>query len=295
MEFFKVTSAHDIANIPENVTEIEWNIDHSIYILQNFKQIKSITFGDCFNKSIFVLSKLPNLRVLKLGNNFNQDIYALKKMKQLYELRLGGRFNDNIHILGKLKQLKYLSFGDYFNQNIDALGDLTQLKSLRFGDSFAQNIDVLGMLKQLEYLTLGSNFQGSIDIVNECSMLKCITFYTPPLCKFTYPISFPQIRVYNDKYDTFFTYLYRSYSEYIRSNTGYIVIGNKVVKFEFGNIYLWYGGNPISEVFFCTNHTYDDRTPLEWTEKKNLDDITIDDIDKFFYPDVEIKPARDKK
>lgn len=224
----------------------------------------------------------PTVEYIIFGDYFNQSIEPLKKFHNIKKLEFGWDFNQSIEPLRYLIKLETLTFGDAFNQTIEPLENLIQLKYIFFGNDFDKSINPLRNLPNLTFI--------SIDIFR--------------WHKFTYPIGCPTIRIrhtdirksYEEdydsgKYDSFLTNLFKTYSEYIKVErlavlggstyfpVGVIQLNDKTCIRIIDQNFEWF----IEFVSLNGNGNY---------YYKDLQDITIEDIDEFLGLGSEMKPAK---
>lgn len=128
----RINYIEDLGKIGDNITEIIWNINHPIDILDGFINLKSITFGRDFNQPITVLQNLINLTHIIFGYRFNKTVDAIAKLPNLRHITFGYRFNCSIEEFRNLHNLRSIKFGYRFDQPIVSLQDLSNLTKISF-------------------------------------------------------------------------------------------------------------------------------------------------------------------
>ncbi|KAM9971780.1 hypothetical protein ACTFIW_011763 [Dictyostelium discoideum] len=154
-----------------------------------FKEyISEITFNDNFNddninEESFLKNNNNNnwndliIKSIKFGNSFNKIFYLTNFSTSLITIDLGGNsFNQKLSNENMLpKSLKSLTLGDKFNQELIPFTSLPLgLKYLKIGNSFNQLIEIGSLPNDLEVLILGDSFNKLINSNSIPSKLKVL-------------------------------------------------------------------------------------------------------------------------
>lgn len=304
MAKFIVNELRDIDNIPRNVTDLKFYInhpintlqglsdltclefdfyfDHPIDMLQNLTNLTHLYFGHCFNQPINILQHLTNLKHLRFGNYFNQPITTLEHLTNLTHLEFEsimhqGDFNQPIDVLQYLTNLKHLSLCCNFNKNLDVFIHLVNLEYLKLNsDSFDQPLKLHSNLTNLKTLRLDGTFFERIDLSNLTNLIR-IEFNTFQSVPFKCPRNIQEITIDNEDPELFSPLLIH-YSEYIIFRRDIIQVNDNMIEFNFDEY------AHASEVIF--------RNETGIIKTEEVYNVTFSDIDDFLSPGRNQKPAK---
>jgi hypothetical protein len=89
--------------------------------LTNKLFLRTLRFGDAFNREFGEAVSLPSLEVLALGQRWNRDLGPIASWTSLRVLKFGARFHRDIDQLSSLQELQFIVFGMDFRRPVLAL------------------------------------------------------------------------------------------------------------------------------------------------------------------------------
>jgi hypothetical protein len=144
--------------------------------LNNFENLKELTFGYYYNRTIDV-NVLPNsLKTLTFSLSYNQTIDVNVLPNSLKALTFDYSYNKTIGINVLPNSLQTLTFGYTYNQIIGINILPNSLQTLTFGYGFNQIIGVNVLPSSLQILTFSGTYKQIISINVLPSSLQVIYF-----------------------------------------------------------------------------------------------------------------------
>jgi hypothetical protein len=160
--------------LESNITTAKNVMD--LIILNNFENLKELTFGFYYNQTIGV-KVLPNsLQILTFGELYNQTIGINVLPNSLHILTFGRRYNQTIDVNVLPNSLHTLTFGRRYNQTIDVNVLPNSLQALTFGYSYNQTIGINVLPNSLKTLTFNYGYNRTININVLPNSLQTLTF-----------------------------------------------------------------------------------------------------------------------
>jgi hypothetical protein len=160
--------------LESNVTEVD-NL-MNLNVLNNFENLKILTFGVLYNP-IIGTDVLPNtLQKLYLGHCFNQIIGVSVLPNSLQELYLGHCYNQIIGVDVLPSSLQTLTFSWIYNQIIGVNVLPNSLQALTFSYNYNQLISENVLPNSLQTLTFSWLYNQIIGVNVLPNSLKTLTF-----------------------------------------------------------------------------------------------------------------------
>jgi hypothetical protein len=154
-------------------------IDCFKYYDKNILESKIIKIIKITNvKDLITLNNFENLKELTFGNNYNQAIDVNILPNSLNTLTFGWSYNQIIGVNVLPNSLKALTFGYCYNKTIDVNVLPNSLRALAFNVSYNQIIGVNVLPNSLQTLTFGTQYNQTIGINVLPNSLKTLTFGT---------------------------------------------------------------------------------------------------------------------
>jgi hypothetical protein len=163
--------------LESNVTQIK-NLK-KIDVLNNFENLKILTFNVLYNQ-IIGANILPNsLQTLTFGINYNLPINENVLSNSLQTLRFGFKYNCKIDVNVLPNSLQTLTFGYEYNQPINENVIPNSLQTLTFGYEYNQPINENVIPNSLQALTFGYQYNQQIseNVLPHSLQVIYITFY----------------------------------------------------------------------------------------------------------------------
>jgi hypothetical protein len=235
-KIIKITNVVDliILNNFENLKELTFGLYHNQIISANVlpNSLQTLTFGGWYDKTIDV-NVLPNsLQTLTFGCNYNQTIGVNVLPNSLQTLTFGFSHNQAIGVNVLPNLLQTLTFGYYYNQAIGVNVLPNSLQTLTFGYNYNQATGVNVLPNSLHTLTFGYNYNQAIGVNVLPNLLQTLTFncnYNKTIDVNVLPNS---LRVIYFNLYNLHRHYYREYKNHIVPQAFQNIIEYKVQKIE---------------------------------------------------------------